>query len=271
MGSLHPKWYGLGVAAVFFLLALWTLAVEATLIPEQPGQALFYSGLRTLFAFLGGAGFTAFLSMHIYEYITSRNQVHGWKHEFDVDKVRQTYGPLYDEMRRATKMLDEQLHMVRLRQVEVLQRQYMSILVPPTLLQKIKGLLKGAKEFGKLHDQLKRKMGDLIMNNVSGYVLDQGGGQLSFSLGGGEWQYVLGVTHPSFKANYDRMIEMVENHLRGRDPQQNVAAELARALKALILPVEEGQQLLDLRDDLKNAISEILAELEPLIREPYKA
>ena len=263
---LHPKWYGLGIAAAFFLLALWTLTVEATLIPDQPGQALFYSGLRTLFAFLGGAGFTAFLSMHIYQYVTSQNQVRGWEHEFDVDKVREVYGPLYDELKRAEQLLDEQFAMPRLRQVELLRRRYMSLLVPETLLDKGEKILVAANQYRDLHDRAGGKLNNVAENTTRQYLQ----GNISLSVGGGEWQYVFGATHPSFEKKYNLLLELVDEQLKRGGSGRGSVSEFEVRMKAALLPIEEGRQLRVMRDELKESISEILAELEPLIREPYK-
>src|SRR3989442_14326230 len=71
----HPKYVGALTALVFFGLAIEAISFEsAAEAAGQRGQVVYWAAWRTLFAFVGGAGFTAWLSMTVYEYLQWRGQ-----------------------------------------------------------------------------------------------------------------------------------------------------------------------------------------------------
>src|SRR3990172_2378050 len=93
----HPKYLGLAFAVLFFTVAVGLVYVE---MGAAPLDVPFWSAVRTLLAILGGSGFTAWLSMSIYEYVTERGQERSWRRQFALDLVKEIYGPMHDEIMR---------------------------------------------------------------------------------------------------------------------------------------------------------------------------
>ncbi len=262
----HPKWHALLVAMVFFGLLAVTLVLES----YSPGQALLYSGLRTLFAAIGGSGFAAFVSMSIYEYVTARNQEREWKHDFDLAKVEHIFGPLYDELQTKMETLRSDLHLSPLKLAGRLEYQYLALLVPESLLEKTRHFSRWALEFGELHDRVQGIMNEMIIKTTREYIRKVGGPDVSFSLGGGEWKIVFGAENSSFRENYDRIVEMVRSYLEKAPVAAGSVSDFEVQLRAALLPIENARQLMQLRETLMALGKELLGDIEPFIKAPYR-
>jgi hypothetical protein len=256
------------MGVTFFALTVWAAVSEST---SPPKDVPLWTALKTVFAFLGGSGVTAWLSMSIYEFITSRNQERGWKHAFDVDKVRETYGPIYDEMRMNIERLSKDFSKVDPPYIWKLQRQYMALLVPNYIIQKGNDFLLLADEYNGRYDQATARLDNIVNETVRDYIVSSGGPSLQrIAFSSGVWKYVLGATNPQFKKNYDMLLSFLEEKMKESKLQLENISDFEKKLRASLLQNADAEELLSLRHRLIQKASDMLAKLSPLIRAPYK-
>lgn len=206
----HPKYFGLLTAFVFFALALGLVPYEAAGAPEQ---ALFFTAVRTLFAFVGGAGFTAWLSMSIYEYIGERTQERAWNREFAVRMVTEVYGPIYDDLRRNLDRTRVHLAAFKLSAGSYFETKYLSLLAPSTLMEKGVRLLGVVADHNRMLDRGLGKAQGIVIRFTENYLRSLGILSEERVATGAEARYILGATEPSFKENYDRFLRELEKIL----------------------------------------------------------
>ncbi len=262
----HPKYVGL-IIAVIFLLALFLTFLYEPLAVGDPG---FLVTLRTFLAVFGGSGFTAWLSMTIYEYITRRTQRAGWKHQFDVDKVREVYGPVYNEMRRNLELLTVHFSNVKWGQShQALQLQYLSLLVPDHLIELGKDFEHLAGEYNRLHDEAVGRLNNRVRSLANSYLDDIGGPSSSIkSLSGSESKYLLGGTHPDLTRNFRQFLSDVVDICEKSRVEIDVN-EFEVWLQSQIRAEPDGVRLLQKHRKLLGLVKETIAILEPAIKAPY--
>ena len=263
----HPKYVGAIIAVIFLSALLLTFVYEQTLAVVDTGS---FVALRTFLAVFGGSGFTAWLSMTIYEYITRRTQRAGWKHQFDVDKVREVYGPVYNEMRRNLELLTVHFSNVKWgRSHAVFQLQYLSLLVPDHLIRLEKDFEGLADEYNRLHDETVGKLNNRVRSLANSYLADIGGPSDSIkSLSGSESRYLLGGTHPDHTRNFRRFLSDVVGICEKNQVEIDVN-ELEVWLKSQIRGEPEGVTLLQKHKKLLGLVKEMIVVLEPAIKAPY--
>ncbi len=251
------------MAMAFFPLALWMGAAP-------PDRTLFYSTLATIFAFLGGSGFTAWLSMTIYEYITRESQKRGWKHEFDIDLVKEIYGPIHNRLRWVREILNVHFSGVKVGELALLHRQYLSILIPSKIIDMGGDFERLAGEYNESYNQVKGRLNELVRDAANSYLADLGGPSGAIdSMRGGEARYILGATHPALKSAYQELLQKVmkvctESGLDGK------TSELEARLKEVLLSEPAAQEFLAKRKRLSNLARAIIAQIEPHIKGPHE-
>lgn len=264
--SVHPKYIGMVVAVVFFGASLATVPLE-TLRPEQ---GMFLSALRTLFAFLGGSGFTAWLSMTIYEYITRESQNRGWQREFAVELVREVYGPVFDEMKRNLEIVGEHFSKAKWSSSAILQRRYLSLLVPNILIEMGTRFGVEAWEYGEFYDRQIGRLHELILHSANEYIEGVGGpGEAITSTTGAEARILLGGTEQALKKNYRQgFLQSFEKACQERRLDPSIA-EFEAHLEAALSEDPGAQELLSRRKRVMRLAEDILAVIKPLIEAPY--
>ncbi len=257
----HPKYLGVLIAAISFSAFFFFLIYEPAALPPE---------LAALLAVLGGSGFTAWLTMTIYEYITRRTQRAGWMHQFDVEKVREVYGPVYNEMRRNLELLTDHFSVVKWSQSHAtFQLQYMSLLVPDHLIQLEKDFERRADEYNRLHDETLGKLNNRIQDLVRSYLADIGGATSSVvSLSGSESKYLLGGRHPDLTRNFREFLSRVEK-LGEENGVEIDLDEFEVWLESRIRAEPDGTILLQKHKRLTSLVEEMIAILEPRIKAPY--
>ncbi len=263
----HPKHIGIAIAAVFLFAYIFTVLYERMLpVPQRE----FYSELRTFFAVIVGSGFTAWLSMTIYEFITRRAQRRGWKHQFDIDKVREVYGPVYNETRRNLELLTDHLSQVKLGQSHgLLQLQYLSLLVPDHLIQLGRDFEHLANEYNVIIDEVLGKLQNRVRSLANSYLVDIGAPSDSVkSLSGPEARYLLGGKHPDFRRHFAGFLSNIEKICNENQVEVD-SSEFEVWLRAQIHAESDSLRLLERRERLISLVKEMIAILEPLIKAPY--
>lgn len=196
--------------------------------------------------------------------LIARASVARWRCRLPPQFVRQRHGP-----RARDHGLRSQLHIGRLRVAPLLEYRYLALLVPKPLIDKTKRFRQMAAEYTELHDKVQALISDLIFATTRGYIRKAGGPDVSFSLGGGEWKFVFGASHTSFKENYNRILEMVGGYVEKAPVAVGSVSDFEIQLRATLLPVEEARQMMQLRDDLLALGKELSADIEPFIKAPY--
>ncbi len=257
----HPKYVGAIIAAVFLS------AFFLTFVYELPS---FFSDLRPLLAVIGGSGFTAWLTMTIYEFITRRTQRSGWKHQFDVDKVREVYGPVYNEMRRNLELLTVHFSQVKWGQSHAaFQLQYMSLLVPNHFIRLEEEFERLAYEYNGLWEETVGKLNNRVQSLANDYLANIGGSpSLIKSLYGPESKYLLGGHAPDFRKNFQRFLADVEKVCTENGIEIDLD-EFEVWLESQIRADPDGALLLQKHGRLTGLVEEMIAILEPAIKTPY--
>ncbi len=265
--SVHPKYIGVVVAVVFFGASLATVPLETL----YPGQGLFLSALRTFFAFLGGSGFTAWLSMTIYEYITKENQKRGWQREFAVELVREVYGPVFDEMKRNLETVGEHFAKARWSTAAILQRRYLSLLVPDILIEMGTRFEVEGWEYNELYDREMGRLHELVRLSANEYIEGIGGPPDAItSTTGAEARFLLGATQQGLRKNYQEQFLKSFRKVCEESKLNPSVAEFEAPLQAALSGDPGAQELLSRRKRLMNLAGEILALIEPMIEAPYE-
>lgn len=257
----HPKYVGALIAAVFLSAFFLTFVYEPPAFPAE---------LRALLAIIGGSGVTAWLTMTIYEYITRKTQRAGWKHQFDVDNVREVYGPVYNEMRRNLELLTLHFSPVKWAQAHaVFQLQYMALLVPDHLIQLEKDFERLADGYNRLHDETVGQLNNRVRSLTNSYLADIGGpASLIESLYGAESRYLLGAKHPDFQRTFQKFITDVEKVCDQNRLNINLN-EFEEWLRSQIRANPDGMKLLQKHGKLMDLTKEMIAILERPIKAPY--
>ncbi len=265
--SLHPKDKGLIFAVVFFGALMSTVLFEQL----RPDQGLFLSTLRTLFAFLGGSGFTAWLSMTIYEYITRENQKREWSRQFRVELVKDIYGPVFDEMKRNLEIVREQFQKARWRVGRVLQRRYLSLLVPDSLIEMATRLEAEAWEYNEFYDRERGRLDELIRLSANEYIEGIGGPPNAITgTTGVEARCLLGGTQQGLRKSYREGFLRSFGEVCEESKLDPPIAEFEAHLQAALSGDPGAQELRSRRKRVMNLAGDILALIEPMIEAPYE-
>lgn len=261
----HPKYLGLGTAFVFFALSLWIVRYE---ISATPTEAAAWAALRTIFGFLGGACFTAWLTMSIFEYVGRRNQEREWKRSFSVDMVKEIYGPIYNELRSNLTRMESDFGTPDWSAGSFLALRYLALLAPETLIKKAAALGPLVREFPRSYDRLHGALQLRIENFANGYLTRAGQPEVRVRLTGGETRHLLGAKDPGLKEAYNRFLKDYEQTAKGRGLEVTIA-ELDKAVREDFESRPEAKELLAMFAKVTQQTENLLGEVVPLIKEPY--
>lgn len=263
----HPKNLALFTAIIFFALALWTISMESA----NPPDALFWSSARTFASFLGGAGFTAWLSMSVYEYITVRAQDLAFRRQFASDMVRNLYGPVYDELIANLERMDSDMSGLNWSAGKALGTKYLALLAPQSLVAR--GISMGGliAQHNILLEEEKGILQAKVNNFTAEYIKRLGAPAGSRPPAtGAEARSILGATDHGIKEAYDRFLTDFEEFLR-REGLTGTASDFDRQLREALLSSPEAKSLQERNARIKEHTQEMLPELKALIRNPYLA
>jgi len=278
----HPKNLGLAIALICFPAAILSAPIEQTIAAEF---VPYISALRTVLAFFGGAGFTAWLSMSTYEYIHEKSQRREWDRQFALEKVREFYGPLYDELQSNLLLLRRDFTTLHTNAVSFFKTRYISLLVPSALIKKGKVLSDAVMNYNDQYAALFGKLTEIVQGFTNAWIEDNRGMADDGVFSGAEARYILGRTHVGFEQSYARFLrktdialhtirlKISESPSEMSLPETTVSGnikEFDKELRAIVLSSLEATKLLGMCTQIETATSDVIRELVPLVKAPYE-
>lgn len=262
----HPKYLGLGFAVVFFALAVGLVLVETR---APPLDAPFWSAVRTLLAVLGGSGFTAWLSMTIYEYVSERGQERNWRRQFALDLVKEIYGPMHDEIVRYRNRLKEHITSFKWDAASFVRSKYLALMVSESTTQKAEQLSRLTGEYNRTFEPTYRALQSVVVETTREFLMRVGGVEQADLTTGAEARYILGATAPGYREGYDRFMRAVAAILEKRGISTDLG-EFEKTLRENVLKRPEATALLELLKKIDESGQALLDEIRPRIRSPYE-
>ncbi len=265
----HPKYVGALTALVFFGLAIAAISYESGAeAAGQRGQVVYWAAWRTLFAFVGGAGFTAWLSMTVYEYVHWRGQDREASREFFVSMVKDLYGPIYDEITSNRQRLGE-FEPLDLSANSRLEQTYLSIYVPPIVINTSHSLLSHGASYNENLGQTISALQSMVAEFTASYFVAKGGPYELPGLSGAEAKGILGANVSPNAESYRQFLERE----RGRAHALGLKIDMDdfhRSLRRHIWDSQVAKDLFVRRINVTGWADTMMEQIKPLIRRPYQ-
>jgi len=265
----HPKYVGALTALVFFGLAIAAISYEsAAEAAGQRGQVVYWAAWRTLFAFVGGAGFTAWLSMTVYEYVHWRGQDREASREFFVSMVKDLYGPIYDEITSNRQRLGE-FEPLDLSANSRLEQTYLSIYVPPIVIDISHSLLSHGASYNERLGQIISALQSMVAEFAASYFVAKGGPHELPRLSGAEAKGILGANVSPNAESYRQFLEREQGRAQALGLKIDMD-DFHGNLRRHIWDSQVAKDLFVRRINVTAWADTMMGQIKPLIRRPYQ-